>query len=76
MTQASPTYTIISRVHVAQWDNDLQEVVPGWSFKVRWNATGTILPVFVPDQIYTAENLDKLVRAAGALDSQVHQLGR
>lgn len=76
MTQATPTYTIISRVHVNQWDNDLQETVPGWSLKVRWNATGTLLPVFIPDGVFTPETIDKVVRAAGAVDEKIHTLGR
>lgn len=76
MTQAVPTYVILSRVHVNQWDNDLQETVPGWLLKVRWSATGTILPVFIPDGVYTPETIDKVVRASGKVDEQIHSLGR
>lgn len=76
MSPSVPTYTIVSRVHVSQWVNDLQETVPGWLIKARWNATRSILPVFVPDDVYTPETVDSAIRAAGAVDSQIHALGQ
>lgn len=75
MTEPATVYRIISRVHVSQWDDQLQEAVPGWTLKVLWIRTGTVLPIFVPDQSYTPENIDTLVRAAGAKDDAVHALG-
>lgn len=75
MTAPATVYRIISRVHVSQWDDQLQEAVPGWSLKVLWISTGTVLPVFVPDTSYTPDNIDRLTRAAGATDEAVHQLG-
>lgn len=75
MTAPATVYRIISRVHVSQWDDQLQEAVPGWSLKVLWIKTGTVLPIFVPDTQYTPENIDRLTRAAGATDDAVHALG-
>lgn len=75
MTETAQAYAIISRVHVNRWDDDLQRAVPGWDIKARWNATGTILPVFIPDAAYTAANVDTFIRAAGAKDEQIHNLG-
>jgi hypothetical protein len=68
-------YRIIQRNHVAQWSDALQQAVPGWDLRVQWLSTGTILPVFVPDTVYTPENIDTMIRAAGAVDERVHALG-
>lgn len=73
--QQTQAYRILSRVHVNRWDDGLQTTVPGWEIKALWLATGTILPVFVPDASYSAQTVDALIRAAGALDSQIHSLG-
>lgn len=75
MTQPNRTYTIVSRVHIVKWVDDLQTSVPGWDLRVRWNATRAILPVFVPDDVYTAANVDNLIRSAGKTDEQIHTLG-
>jgi hypothetical protein len=75
VTDAPQAYAIISRVHVNRWDEELQRAVPGWDIKARWNRTATILPVFVPDAAYTAQNVDALIRAGGAKDEQIHGLG-
>lgn len=72
---SSGAYRIVSRYHVNQWDDALQATVPGWIVKALWFSTGTVLPVFVPDASYTAANVDTLVRAAGAKDEEIHQLG-
>jgi len=69
------TYRILSRVHVNQWDDQLQTAVPGWQVLALWLSTGTVLPVFVADSHYDATNLDTLIRAAGAKDDQIHALG-
>jgi hypothetical protein len=34
------TYRIVSRVHVNQWSNELQQAVPGWDVRVYWVKTG------------------------------------
>lgn len=68
-------YHIVSRVHISQWSNELQQAVPGWDIRAYWVATGTTLAVFVPDSRYTADNVDRLIRAAGATDEQIHNLG-
>ena len=75
MTQPTRTYTIVSTVHISQWVPDLQETVPGWLIKARWNATGTIIPAFIPDDVYTPANVDAAIRAAGATAEQVKALG-
>jgi hypothetical protein len=50
--------------------------VPGWDVRVYWVKTGTTIPVFVPDSQYTAENLDTVIRHFGAIDEQIHALGK
>lgn len=75
MTQTAGTYVIVSRVHVNQWNTDLQAAIPGWDIRARWTSTGALLPVFVPDDAYTPANVDTLIRAAGAVDDAVHALG-
>lgn len=75
MTDLTTAYRIVSRVHVNQWDTGLQQAVPGWDIRALWIRTGTIIPVFVPDASYTAENVDTLIRIAGAKDEQMHALG-
>jgi len=68
-------YRIVSRVHVNQWSNELQQAVPGWDIRAYWVKTGVTLPVFVPDSAYTAEHVDAMIRHAGTLDEQMHTLG-
>jgi hypothetical protein len=75
MTDTPTTYRRLSAVHVNKWDDQLQAAVPGWELKYLWIRTGTVLPVFVPDAVYTPENVDVLVRAAGATDDRMHALG-
>ncbi|PYO45025.1 MAG: hypothetical protein DMD33_00860 [Gemmatimonadetes bacterium] len=70
---ASP-YRILSRVHVTKWVDDLQEAVEGRDLKALWLSTGTTLRIFVPDKVYSAENVDKLLRAEGAEDERIHAL--
>lgn len=75
MTDQPPAYKIVSRVHVNRWNEALQTVIPGWDLRALWRSTGTFLPVFVPDSNYTAENVDALIRNAGATDDKIHALG-
>jgi hypothetical protein len=75
MSDTPAVYRIIQRLHVNQWSDDLGRAVPGWEIKALWNKTGTVLPIFLPDSSYTAENVDTLLRAAGARDEQIHELG-
>lgn len=75
MTDQPTVYRIVQRNHVAQWSDQLQQAVPGWDLRVLWASTGTILPVFVPDTVYTTENIDTMIRDAGAKDEAVHALG-
>lgn len=75
MSDSPTAYRIVSRLHINQWDNALQQAVAGWDIRALWIKTGTILPIFVPDASYTAENVDTLIRIAGAKDEQMHALG-
>lgn len=75
MTEQPTVYRIIQRNHVSQWNDQLQQAVPGWDIRALWVKTGTILPVFVPDTVFTPENVDQLIRDAGAVDDRVHALG-
>lgn len=59
-------YTIIAEAHVNKWDNALQTAVPGWEVTARWNDTGTIIPVFVPDTADLVTGADQLIRHMGA----------
>lgn len=74
MTDQVKPYQLISRTHVNQWVPGLQQTVPGWQITAQWLKTGTYLPVFVPDASYTPENVDTLIRLAGATDEQIHAL--
>ncbi|MDE2469323.1 MAG: hypothetical protein KGL35_11415 [Bradyrhizobium sp.] len=76
MSTPAATYSIVSRIHTAQWDSQRQQAIPGWEIKARWDKTGTILDVFVPDANYGAEQVDQAIRYAGALDDQIAALGR
>lgn len=75
MTGAAPAYRRVAWAHVNKWDPLLQDTVSGWEGKFLWVSTGNILPVFIDDAHYTPENLDALVRAAGALEDATHKLG-
>lgn len=75
MTEEKTAYRIISRSHVNQWSDALQAAVPGWDIRALWLRTGTVIPVFVPDASYTPDNVDALIRAAGATDEAIHALG-
>jgi hypothetical protein len=75
MSETAPVYRIIQRLEIPRWSDDLQRTVTGWEVKAKWLKTGTVLTVFLPSEAYTAENLDALLRNAGALDEQIHRLG-
>lgn len=68
-------YTILQRVHRNQYDAATDTVIPGWALTVRWGATGTVIPVFVPDADYTPPGVDTAIRQAGTLDDQIERLG-
>ena len=82
MSEAAPQpaktpapYQIVSTIASTEWSQQLQQAVSGWTVRALWLPTNTILPVFVPDDVYTADNVDALIRAAGAKNSAVHSLG-
>lgn len=76
MSPSTPVYAILARVQVNRWDVPLQRTVTGWDVTAQWAATGTILHVFVPDDRYTPDQVDALIRAAGAKDDAMESLGR
>lgn len=71
----SAVYTIESRVHLTRWDPTKQQAVPGWELTCIWAATGTRIPVFVPDDQYNPANVDAAIRNAGYKDEQIGALG-
>lgn len=75
MTQPGRKYRIVTRVHINQWNEPLQSVIPGWDIRALWYPTGTILPVFVPDTNYSPEVADSLIKQAGEKDDAIHALG-
>lgn len=60
-------------MHVSQWVEDQQKVIPGWKVLGRWNSTGTIIPVFVPDTSDLPLTSDALIRYQGAQLDKLHQ---
>lgn len=74
---ANPSdYSVVSQIHVNQWEPALQQVVPGWQFQVRDSVTGTIVPVFVADTDYTPANVQTVIEAALTPVRQIAQLGK
>jgi hypothetical protein len=69
------TYRIVSRYQVNRWDDGLQATVPGFDVKALWFRTGTVLHLFIPAQAYTPDNVDVLIREAGARDDAIGALG-
>ena len=63
-------------IHTTEWDPQLQQAVPGWRVRAIWRSTGAVIPVFVPDDRFTAANVDILLRAAGAVQDEIAGLGR
>lgn len=55
-----------------QWDEGLQQVVPGWKLQARWTSTGTIIPVFVSDTLDLVSTADTLIRFQGAQIDALH----
>jgi hypothetical protein len=74
MTPAAD-YTQLDRQQINKWDATLQQAVEGWQVRARWNATGTVLTVFVPLTQYNPANVDTLIRQAGAVEDEVAALG-
>lgn len=75
MSNGEGDYKIIGRTHIDRWNPDLQATESGWKLTVLWQATKTIIPVFVADADYNATNVDSAIRQAGYLDNSIGQLG-
>ena len=72
-SSAAKPYTIIGTpVHKSQWNDQLQTVQTGWQIMGRWNATGTIIPVFVADGLDLSSTADTLIRQQGAQLDALH----
>lgn len=76
MTEPVADYTVLSQVHGSRWDERLQQVETGWTIQVQDLITGTVVPVFVPDGFYNADNARTLIEAALEPVRAVHQLGQ
>lgn len=63
--ESAKPYRVVTENHVIHYDVALQESIPGWEVKALWLATGTIIPVFVPDSNDLNAGVDLLVRAKG-----------
>lgn len=59
-------------VHENRWSEAEQAVVPGWRIRATWLATGTVVPVFVPDSADLVSTADTLIRFAGAQLDELH----
>lgn len=73
---AQPDYVIVSQVYENKWHAATQTVTPGWTVTVHDNVTGTIVPVFVPENKYTADNVRLLVDSALTSVRDVARLGQ
>lgn len=74
-TPAPADYTIVSQVHKAKWNEGTQSAQEGWEVTAKWYKTGTFLTVFLPDDVFTAANVDAAIRHQGATAESVAALG-
>lgn len=75
MSTPERSYTVVTQVHINQLNPDSGEVQPGWEVRVRDAQTGVVIPVFVPDAVYGAEQAGALINHALAQVRAVHSLG-
>ncbi len=66
MSEQGKPYTILEDVHQPQWDSALNKSVVGTDVTVRWEPTGSVFHVFVPDGKDLAAGVDTLARFEGA----------
>lgn len=66
-------YTVVSQYHLNNLNQD-GSVTPGWQVTVRDSMTGVTVPIFVPDDKYTAEGVQTLARHHLAITREVHSL--
>lgn len=59
-------------VHENRWVEEAQAVVGGWAVRAKWLATGTVIPVFVPDTADLVKTTDSLVRHYGDQLNTLH----
>lgn len=70
-----PDYTIVRMIHENRWDDGLQDVVAGWTLRVRDLQTNTYVPVFVPGDVFTEDGARQYIEAALTTVRQVARLG-
>lgn len=68
-------YAVQSQTHVNKYDPASGNVVPGYDIRVRDNETGTVFPVFVPDDYYGPDQAQTLIEHELAKVRAVHSLG-
>lgn len=62
---AKPYQVIGAPLHVRQWSDEQQAVQDGWEIRARWNTSGAVIRVFVPDNTDIAATADALIRHQG-----------
>ena len=69
-------YRIMRQVHINSLDRASGQVVPGWEISVRDLVTGTVVPVFVSDDLYSPDNARQIIEASLEQIRSVHSLGQ
>ena len=70
------TYRVMRQVHINELDRASGQVVPGWQITVRDLHTGTVVPVFVADDLYSPDNARQIIEASLEQIRGVHALGQ
>lgn len=76
MSTPEKGYTVKTQVHINDLDRATGTVTPGWEVTVMDTQTGVVVPVFIPDTVYGAEQAEQLIAHALATVRAVHALGR
>lgn len=70
-----PDYAIVSQVERNELNEDTGQVTAGRRVTFKDLAHGTVASIFVPRDVYTASNVDLLIRHELATLRDVHTLG-
>lgn len=68
-------YQVVAQIPDTQWDPGLAQAVQGTTVKVYDLQTGQYVSVFVAQQYFTPENVQKAIDNAIGAERAVHQLG-
>lgn len=71
----SRAYTPPVPIFTSWIDPQTGQAVEGYQLTTTWLATGHLLTVRIPQTSYTADNVDRAIRAAGAQDDAIAALG-